>query len=72
MNITIRAIPPRDFTGGPVVKNPPCNTGDTVQSLGMKIPHIVEQLSPHATTPEAQAPQLQSLCTRMKDPTCHN
>ena len=72
INITIRAIPPRDFTGGPVVKNPPFDTEDAVWPLGTNIPHIVEQLSPHVATTEAQAPQLESLCTRMKEPTCHN
>ena len=33
--------PKRDFPGGPVVKNPPANTGDTglIPGQGAKIPH---------------------------------
>ena len=43
-----------DFPGSPVVKNPPCNAGDTdsIPGGGTKIPHAAEQLSP----------QLLSLC----------
>ena len=38
----------RDFPGGPVVKNPPCNAGDmgSIPSQGTEIPHTTEQLSP--------------------------
>ena len=44
----------RDFPGGPVVKNPPSNTGDTgsIPSRGTKIPHAAWQLSPRTTTTE--------------------
>ena len=44
----------RDFPGGPVVKNPPCNAGDAglIPAQGTKIPHAVGQPSPHATTTE--------------------
>ena len=44
----------RDFPGGPVVKNPPSNAGDTgsIPGQGTKIPHAVGQLSPCATTTE--------------------
>ena len=44
----------RDFPGGPVVKNPPYNAGDTglIPGLGSKIPHATGQLSPCATTTE--------------------
>ena len=40
------------FPGGPVVKNPPSNAGDTgsIPGWGTKIPHDTGQLSPHATT----------------------
>ena len=43
-----------DFPGGPVVKNPPSNAGDTgsIPDQGTKIPHAVGQLSPGATTAE--------------------
>ena len=38
----------RDFLDGPVVKNPPTNSGDTgsISGQGTKIPHAMEQLSP--------------------------
>ena len=44
----------KDFSGGPAVKNLPCNGGDAglIPGQGTKIPHIVEQLSPNAATPE--------------------
>ena len=37
----------RDFPGGPVVKNPPCNLGDSGLIPGQvtKIPHTSEQQS---------------------------
>ena len=49
---------PRDFPGGPVVKNPPYNAGDkgSIPGWGTKIPHAAGQLSP-------RAPQLRSLRT---------
>ena len=39
----------RDFPGGPVVKNPPCNAGDTgsIPGQGTRILHTSEQLSTH-------------------------
>ena len=51
---------PRDFPGGPVVKNPPCSAGDTgsIPGQGTKIPHATGQLSLHATTTETRRPQL--------------
>ena len=59
-------ICPGDFPGGPVVKNPPSNAGDTgsIPGQGTKIPHATGQLSPHATTaepmhPVAHVPQLE-------------
>ena len=70
-----------DFPGGPVVKNPPCNAGDSglILGRGTKIPHTVKQLHLRATTTEAQ--ELWSLCAatresvpcnKKKDPVCHN
>ena len=40
----------KDFLGGSVLKNPPCNAGDAGSSpgRGTKIPHAVEQISPCA------------------------
>ena len=40
------------ISDGPVVKNPPCNSGDvgSIPGWGTKIPHPTEQLSPHAAT----------------------
>ena len=51
-----------DFPGGPVVKNPPCNAGDSglILGQGTKIPHTVKQLYPHATATEAR--ELRSSC----------
>ena len=42
----------RDFPGGPMVKNPPSNAGDTasIPDLEAKIPHAQRQLSLHTTT----------------------
>ena len=47
-------IHPGEFPGGPVVKNPPCNAGDTGSILGWgtKILHATEQLSPRAASTE--------------------
>ena len=41
------------FPGGPVVKNPPSNSGDTglIPGQGTKIPHAAGQLSPRALEP---------------------
>ena len=49
----------QDFPGGPVVKNPSCDAGETgsTPGWGTKIPHAVGQPSPHATT---------------REPVCHN
>ena len=49
----------RDFRGGPVVKNPPSNAGDTssIPGQGSKILHSTEQLS---------------LCATTREPTCCN
>ena len=45
---------PRDFPGGPVIKNPPSNAGDmgSIPGRGTKIPHAAGQLSLRATTTE--------------------
>ena len=67
----------KDFPGGPVVKNPPSNAGDTgsIPGQGTKISHAMGQLSPCATTREpthsgAHVPQLETPHTL--EPTCHN
>ena len=38
----------RDFPGGSVVRNPPCNAGDvdSVSGVGTKIPHTVGATKP--------------------------
>ena len=51
----------KNFPGGPVLKNLPCNAGDR------------KQLSPHATTAEpacfrARVPHLESPCAARKYP----
>ena len=40
-----------DFPGGPMVKTPPCNSGDAglIPVQGTKVPHAAGQLSPHTT-----------------------
>ena len=50
---------PRDYPGGPVIKNPPSNAGDAGSILGQRtmIPHATGQLTLHATAKEL-APQL--------------
>ena len=62
----------RDFPGGPVVKNPPCNAEDTgsIPSQGTKIPHAAGQLNPCATTTELACRKLQS--PHALEPTRHN
>ena len=52
----------RDFPGGPVVRNPPCNTGDTgsTPGQGTKISRVH---MPLLENPE-------SLCAQVKDPVC--
>ena len=69
----------RDFSGGPVVKNPPSNAGDTglIPGRGTKIPHAMGQLSLRAVTTEpacsgARVPQLESPCATIREPVCHN
>ena len=44
----------QDFPGGPVVKNLSSNAGDagSTPGRGTKIPHVMGQLSPHATAAE--------------------
>ena len=52
----------RDFTGGPVVKNPPSSAGDmgSIPGRGTKIPHAAGQVSPVPQLLSPRAPQLQS------------
>ena len=44
----------RNFPGGPVVENPPCNAGDvgSIPGWGTRIPHAAGQLSLRATAAE--------------------
>ena len=46
----------RDFPGGSVVKNLPCNAGEVglIPGWGTKIPHATEQLRPCATAREPE------------------
>ena len=55
-----------DFLGGPVVKNPPANAGDSGSIPGPGR-FQMEQLSPHATATEAHA--IQSLSTTTREAT---
>ena len=61
---------PRGFPGGPMVKNPPSNAGDTgsIPGQGTKIPLAVGQLSLCAAAREPM-PQLLSLCSLESE--CH-
>ena len=47
----------RDFPGCPVVKNPPCNAGDTgsVPGRGAEIPYATGQLSLQTSTTEPES-----------------
>ena len=57
----------RDFPGGPEVKNPPAEAGNTGSIFGPGGPHMPQPLSPHSrahetqpltpTHPRAHAPQ---------------
>ena len=60
----LRKTEPRDFPGGPVVKNLPSNAGDTgsASGRGTKIPHAAGQLSLCA----------QLLSPHTLEPTCHS
>ena len=67
----------RDFPGGPVLKNSPCNAGELglVPGWGTKISHAVEQPSPCDATTEpvhsgACVPQLESPCAATEGPMC--
>ena len=61
-----------DFPGGPVVKNPSSNAGDTgsIPGQGTKIPHAIGQLSPRISTREPTCCKLQS--PRALEPVRHN
>ena len=47
----------RDIPGGPMVKNPPCSSGDSgsVPGRGTKIPYATGQLSQPAPTAEPES-----------------
>ena len=46
----------QDFSGGPVVENSPSNGGDmgSIPVWGTRIPHVIVQLSLHATATEPE------------------
>ena len=48
---------PQDSPGGPVVKNPSCNAGDTGSNLVQGDPTCLGKLSLCATTIEAYVPR---------------
>ena len=65
----------QDFRGGPVVKNPPSNTGEagSIPGWGTKVQHAMGQLSPRAATTEptcsgAREPQLESPRAATREP----
>ena len=61
-----------NFPGGPVVKNPPSNSGDTgsIPSWGTKIPHAAGQLSPRATTIDLMRLNKRAHVPQTTEPTC--
>ena len=70
-----------DLPGGPGAKHPPANAGDTglIPGLGTKIPHVMGQLSPCATTEsschllqleKAHAQQQRAMRTAMRSQRC--
>ena len=63
----------RDFPGGSVVKNPPCEGEDSglIPGQGTKIPHATEQLSLPATTTESVC-HMKDPAGCNKDPVCSN
>ena len=65
---------PRDFPGGPEVKNLPCNADDVgfIPGWGTKISHTSDQLSPHIETTETQVSQLESLWISHERAHVHN
>ena len=56
-----------NFPGGPVVKNPSCNAGDTdlIPGQGAKIPHAQDQLSP-VTQMKDPATKIPSVATEIQ------
>ena len=52
-----------DFSGGPAVKNPPCNPGNMgfIPDLGTKMPHATEKLSLWAVSTKPSQSRAQSL-----------
>ena len=58
-NVKTKKKKPGNISGGPVVKNPPCNAGDvgSIPGQGTKIPNAMKEPSPQAATTE---------------PACHN
>ena len=54
-----------EFSGGPVVENPPSDAGDTslIPGQGSKISHTTGRLSLRDKTREVCAPQIEKACT---------
>ena len=62
-----------DILGGPVVRNPPCNAGDTGASLvGELDPTCHRATKPARHNREPARHRLESPCTTMKDLTRQN
>ena len=71
VNVFYSRLKNRDFPGGPVVKNLPCNAGDAIliSYRGTKIPDATEQLSPSTTATEPCA-ATESPRTAAEEPVC--
>ena len=61
---------PKDFPGGPVVKNLPYNARDagSKPGQGTKIPHAAGQLSLHATTTDLHASTREPASCKLQSP----
>ena len=59
-----KEAPDRDFSGGSVDKNSPCNSEHmgSISSQGTRIIHVTEQLSPPTTATGTSWPQLLIPC----------
>ena len=66
--LSIKKNDVQDFPGGPVVKGPPSNTGNSgsIPDQEIKIPHALRKLIPRATTREACVPRQKPSAVKKK------
>jgi len=70
--VPFKEAPDRDFSGGPVDKNPPCNSGHmgSITGQGTSIIHAIEKLSLSTTATGTSWPQLLSPCATLEPMHC--